>query len=43
MSKDIDVNLVLAAMREAIGNQAQEIALLKATITSLENASDVKP
>lgn len=43
MSQDIDINLVLAALRETIGNQAQEIALLKATISSLENDSDAKP
>lgn len=39
MSHDIDVNLVLASMRETIGNQAQEIAVLKATVAALEEPS----
>lgn len=35
MSQEIDINLVLASMRETIGTQAQEIAVLKATIEVL--------
>lgn len=40
MSHDIDINLVLASLRETIGTQAQEIAILKATISLLENGSE---
>lgn len=40
MSHDIDINLVLSSMRETIGNQAQEIAVLKATISALEKGAD---
>ena len=32
MEKEIDIQAVLKAMREIIGNQAQEIAILKATL-----------
>lgn len=32
MEKEINIDAVLRAMREIIGNQAQEIAILKATL-----------
>jgi hypothetical protein len=32
MEKEINIEAVLKAMRETIGNQAQEIAILKATL-----------
>jgi hypothetical protein len=32
MEKEINIEAVLKAMREIIGNQAQEIAILKASI-----------
>lgn len=32
MEKEINIDAVLKAMREIIGNQAQEIAILKATL-----------
>jgi hypothetical protein len=32
MEKEINIDAVLGAMREIIGNQAQEIAILKATL-----------
>ncbi len=32
MDKEVDINLVLKNLREIIGTQAQEIAILKATI-----------
>jgi len=32
MEKELDIQVVLKAMREIIGNQAQEIAILKASI-----------
>jgi hypothetical protein len=32
MDKEIDINLVLKNLREIIGTQAQEIAILKASI-----------
>jgi hypothetical protein len=35
MEKEIDVNEVLKYMRETIGLQAQEIAVLKATLETL--------
>lgn len=35
MNKEIDIQNVLAALRETIGIQAQEIAVLKATIAVL--------
>jgi hypothetical protein len=34
----IDVQAVLKVMRETIGNQAQEIAILKATIEASTNS-----
>lgn len=34
MDKELDINEVLKNMREIIGAQAQEIAVLKATITT---------
>jgi hypothetical protein len=33
----IDIQAVLKAMREIIGNQAQEIAILKATLEASTN------
>ena len=35
MDKEVDVNEVLKYMRETIGIQAQEIAVLKATLETL--------
>jgi hypothetical protein len=32
MEKEINIDAVLRAMREIIGNQAQEIAILKASL-----------
>jgi hypothetical protein len=32
MEQEIDIQAVLKAMRETIGNQAQEIAILKSTL-----------
>jgi hypothetical protein len=32
MEKEIDIQTVLKTLREIIGNQAQEIAILKATL-----------
>lgn len=32
MENELDINLVLKNLREIIGSQAQEIAILKATI-----------
>jgi hypothetical protein len=32
MEKELDIQVVLKAMREIIGNQAQEIAILKASL-----------
>jgi hypothetical protein len=37
---DIDIQNVLAALREIIGLQAQEIAVLKATIAVLKQEED---
>ena len=34
----IDIQAVLKAMREIIGNQAQEIAILKATLEASTNS-----
>jgi len=34
--QEVSLELVLASMREAIGTQAQEIAVLKATIVALK-------
>jgi hypothetical protein len=39
-NKEIDIQNVLAALREAIGIQAQEIAVLKATIAVLNQEND---
>jgi hypothetical protein len=36
--QEVSLELVLASMRETIGTQAQEIAVLKATIASLKEA-----
>lgn len=38
MEKEIDIQVVLKAMRETIGNQAQEIAILKATLEASTNS-----
>jgi hypothetical protein len=38
MEKEIDVQEVLKHMREIIGMQAQDIAILKARIESLTNS-----
>jgi hypothetical protein len=32
MSQEVEINEVLKYLRETIGNQAQEIAILKATL-----------
>jgi cell division protein FtsB len=37
MNEELDVNEILAAMRNQIGAIAQENAILKATIKKLEN------
>lgn len=39
MNTEIDVNEILAAMREQIGSMAQDIAILKATIKKLNDAA----
>lgn len=36
--KQVDIQAVLKAMREIIGNQAQEIAILKATLEATTNS-----
>jgi hypothetical protein len=36
MDKEVDINLVLKNLRETIGLQAQEIAVLKATIETTQ-------
>jgi hypothetical protein len=38
MEKERDIQAVLKAMRETIGNQAQEIAILKATLEASTNS-----
>ena len=38
MEKEIDIQVVLKSMRETIGNQAQEIAILKATLEASTNS-----
>lgn len=38
----IKIDDVLAAMREQIGTQAQEIAILRATITALTSTEESK-
>lgn len=40
--QQIDIQEVLQIMREAIGSQAQEIAVLKATISAINKASQDK-
>lgn len=40
MDNQLDVNDVIAAFKEQIGNQAQEIAILKATIAAMAKESD---
>lgn len=40
MAKELDVNDVFAAFKEQIGNQAQEIAVLKATIAAMAQDAD---
>lgn len=35
MDNQLDVNDIIAAFKEQIGNQAQEIAMLKATIAAM--------
>lgn len=37
MNEELDVNEILAAMRQQIGSMAQENAILRATIKKLEN------
>lgn len=37
MNEELDVNEILAAMRQQIGAMAQENAILRATIKKLEN------
>jgi hypothetical protein len=39
MTNEIEVNEVLKYMRETIGNQAQEIAVLKATLEAQTTAN----
>jgi len=39
MAEELDVNEILAALREQIGLMAQENAILKATIKKIENDS----
>jgi cell division protein FtsB len=39
MNEELDVNEILAAMRNQIAVMAQENAILKATIKKLENGS----
>jgi hypothetical protein len=38
MEQEVDIQAVLKAMREIIGNQAQEIAILKATLEASTNS-----
>ena len=40
LQKDIDINDVLKSLREQIGEQAQTIAILKATIEVLTKAKE---
>jgi hypothetical protein len=42
MEKDIDINLVLAAMRERIGALAQENAILQATLLAVSASNKDK-
>lgn len=38
--QEVDLQEVLKSMRETIGSQAQEIAVLKATITALQGTTE---
>jgi len=38
MEQEVDIQAVLKAMRETIGNQAQEIAILKARLEASTNS-----
>lgn len=40
MDNQLDVNDIIAAFKEQIGNQAQEIAILKATIAAMSKDND---
>lgn len=40
MSQEVDLQEVLKSMREIIGVQAQEIAVLKATITAIQGTTE---
>lgn len=40
MDNQLDVNNIIAAFKEQIGNQAQEIAILKATIAAMSQDND---
>lgn len=40
MDNQLDVNDIIAAFKEQIGNQSQEIAILKATIAAMSKDSD---
>jgi len=40
MAQQIDVNIVVDALKEQIANQAGEIALLKATIAAMSQDND---
>ena len=40
MNQEIDLQEVLKSMRETIGTQAQEIAVLKATISAIQGTTE---
>lgn len=40
MTQEVDIQEVLKSMRETIGAQAQEIAVLKATITAIQGQTE---
>lgn len=40
MDNQLDVNDIIAAFKEQIANQAQEIAMLKATIAAMSKDND---
>lgn len=40
MTQEVDIQEVLKSMREIIGAQAQEIAVLKATITAIQGQTE---
>lgn len=40
MDNQLDVNDIIAAFKEQIANQAQEIAMLKATIAAIARDND---